>query len=173
MLAILSSNLMHFFDRLILSHYALAAMNAAAASGMVCIVFQAGIVGITSIAEVFVGKRNGAGDFHTAAQPAWQMIWFSFLTFPLLYLVATYLGAPLLSDYHYTDFGLPYFQWTLYFTPCFAAQTALSAFFIGIGKTRLVTLAIVTGNIINILLDLLLVFGLEPYIPSMATKEQL
>ena len=46
---------MMFLDRIILSNYSLAAMNAVVDASMACDVTQYGAIGIVSIAEVFVG----------------------------------------------------------------------------------------------------------------------
>jgi MATE family multidrug resistance protein len=170
MLAILSSNMMMFLDRLILANYSLAAMNAAASAGVVCSVMIYGALGITAIAEVFVAQFNGSKQRKKAAKPTWQMIWFSCLLIGPFYLAAEYFGPYLLGDYHYEDLSLPYYQWTLYFGPCFAAQTALSSFFIGLGKVRLVTIAMIIGNLVNVVFDLILIFGVEGYIPSLGMK---
>ena len=93
MLSILSGNLMMFLDRLILANYSLEAMNAAAAAGMACMVIQYGAIGIASIAEVFVGQYNGAKKYAQAAQPTWQMVWFSLMT-TVIFLAAAKWSGP-------------------------------------------------------------------------------
>lgn len=170
MLSILSGNLMLFLDRLILANYSIEAMNAAAASGMACMVFHYGAIGIASIGEVFVGQQNGARKYHLAAQPAWQMIWFSLMSSIVFFGAAFFLGPVVLADYYYQEHGLPYFQWLLYFGPFFAMQAAVSGFFIGIGRVKLVTAATIIGNIANVVLDLIFVFGIKGIIPEMGTK---
>ena len=60
MLSALSGNLRVVFDRLVLSHYSLEVMNAAAAAGMMAMIFIYGAIGIVSIAEVFGGQFNGS-----------------------------------------------------------------------------------------------------------------
>ena len=170
MLSVLSGNLMMFFDRLILAKYSLAAMNAATTAGLVCIVFQIGAIGIASIAEVFVGQYNGSKQYTRCAAPTWQMIYLSIALMPVFFFVAHYLPQYLLPEYHYQNHGLPYFTWILYFSALFPIQAAISAFFIGIGKVRLVSIATIIGNIFNIILDYLLVFGVPHLVPEMGTK---
>lgn len=170
MLSVLSGNLMMFLDRLILANYSLEAMNAAATAGMACMVLQYGAIGIASITEVFVGQYNGARKYAQASQPAWQMIWFSLFTSIFFFSAAKWGGPYVLSDYHYESLALPYYQWLLYFSPIFAVQAAIAGFFIGLGKVRLVTIAAIIGNITNVFLDLILIFGVSSYIPSLGTK---
>jgi len=170
MLSFLSSYVMLFVDRLILAHYSLEAMNAATTASTFCAIFQFGLIGIASIAEVFVGQYNGSKKYKKVALPTWQMIWFSLLCFPIFFLLAAFSGPLLLPAYHYRDLGLPYFQWILYFNIAFGIQTALSAFFIGIGRVKIITITTILANIVNILLDIVLIFGIKGFIPSLATK---
>jgi len=169
-LAFLSGNIMMFADRLFLANYSMAAMNAAAAAGMVVVVFQFGAATVTSIAEVFVGQFNGARDYRRVAAPVWQMLWFSLILVVLFIGMAQYAGPYLLPQYHYADQGLPYYQWMLYFGAAMPAIAALSSFFIGIGKTRCVMTLTIIGNLINIALDPMLIFGVSGWIAPMGAK---
>eukprot|EP01037_Dinobryon_pediforme_P015386 gene15386-15527_t len=69
MLTTLSANMMFLLDRLILVRYSIEAMNAVAVAAMSCAIFQFGGVAIASIAEVFVGQYNGAGQHEKTSQP--------------------------------------------------------------------------------------------------------
>ena len=48
----------------------------------------------------------------------------------------------------------------------FALIPAISSFFIGQGKVRLVTISVVTANILNVLFDVLFIFGVQGFIPE-------
>lgn len=169
MLSFLSGSLMMFIDRLILAKDSTEAMNAAAMAGMVCAIFQFGTIGIASIAEVFVGRYNGAKQFFKLGEPVWQMIWFSLMTSVLFIPLAIYGGPYVLSDYHFATLGQPYYKILLLFGSVFPCAAALSSFFIGMGKVRLVLFATVLGNILNVLLDILFVFGWDPYLLPLRT----
>lgn len=159
-LAGLAGNLMIFLDRLILAHFSTDAMNAAATAGMVCALFQYGAIGISSIAEVFVGQYNGSKQKDKMGIPAWQMIWFSLLTY-IIFLPLALWGGPYFIAKNYLDLAMPYYQWLMFFGPFLAIFSALAAFFIGQGKTRLVFIVTITGNIINLALNIPLVFGIK------------
>jgi len=169
-LSLLSANMMMFADRLFLAKYSTAAMNAIAAASLIIAVTVFSFELITAIAEVFVGQFNGASEHKRAASPAWQMLWLSAAT-PIVFIpLAIWAGPLLLPAYHYVDHGLPYFQWTLYFALFIPAVAALAGFFVGIGKARLVmTMAIVT-NLLNLILDPILIFGIDGICPAMGTK---
>jgi len=63
-----------------------------------------------------------------------------------------------------------YFRWNNYFAPWLTLLTAISAFFLGQGKTSITKWLSVLGNGINILLDPLFIFGYKGIIPSMGIK---
>ncbi len=169
MLTALSGCLMLFFDRLILAHYSIIAMNAVAIAGAVCAVFQFGAIAITSIAEIFVGQYNGAGKKNQLGEPVWQMIWFSFFLFILFLPLALLTGTIFLPVTYQTE-GVPYFQCIMMFSPILAMISAISSFFIGQGKVKLITFITFFGNIFNLTLGIILVFGFSKLgIPSMGT----
>lgn len=69
----------------------------------------------------------------------------------------------------YVELGLPYYQILMFFGPLPAIRAALSAFYVGRGKTILISAIVVIGNIINILLNGILIFGIEGYISALGT----
>lgn len=170
MLSSFSAMSMIFVDRLILARYSLAAMNAAVAAGLVGVVFIFATTGIASIAEVFVGRYNGAKKFHRVGEPVWQMIWFSLLAMLLFLPLGLFGGKLLLSPLHFEDYGLPYFQWLMFFGCMYPLLAALSSFYVGLGKVKLVMISAIGSNILNAVLDILLIFGVKGIIPEMGTK---
>lgn len=168
MLTALSGNLMLFMDKVFISRFNPMAMAAVATVGMVFTIFQFGAVSIASIAEVFVGKYNGAQEHHKIGPVVWQMIWFSLFTTVIFIPVGLFCGTLFLpTQYH--NFGIPYFKAIMIFGPFFPLIAALSSFYIGLGKVKLVTISTILANIINVILGVVLIFGIEPYIPSMGT----
>lgn len=168
MLTALSGSLMLVLDRIILGQFSTSAMNAAATVGMLCAIFQYGAMGISSIAEVFVGQYNGAKKHAQLGEPAWQMIWFSLLTFIVFIPLAFFSPKILIAEQVY-DEGLPYFQWLMAFGPTLAIIAALSAFFIGHGKTKLILVTTILANLTNAILDYFLIFGVEGLLLPMGT----
>ena len=168
MLASLSANFMLFCDRLILAHYTLEAMNAVAIATMTISVFQFGLIAIASIAEVFVGQYNGAGMRRKMAEPVWQMIWFA-LGSAIIFIPLALFSGPLIIPEHYQALGLPFYQPLVAATPLVGLSAAISAFFIGRGKTRIVMYSTVAANVINLGLDIILIFGIPHLISPMGT----
>lgn len=167
-LTALSTNLMLVIDRLVLAHYSTEAMNAAVTAGVVCAVFQFSAFAIASIAEVFVGQLNGAKQTSRLGEPVWQMIWFSIMTIAVFWPLAFFCGDFLIPEQYELE-GIPYFQWIMFFGPFSPLLGAISAFFIGQGKTKLVAFAALFANVLNLTIGILLVFGIKPFLAPMGT----
>ncbi len=164
-----SGSLMLFADRAILSHYSLDAMNMAVTASMPWITLQVSTVAIAAIAEVFVGRYNGAGKIKHLGWPVWQMVYFSLLTTLLFWSISMGLAEYLLPS-AYRVKGSSYLKISLYFGPLFPLIAALSCFFIGRGRIWMVTLATLWANLLNIGLDYLLIFGWSDKIPSLGAN---
>lgn len=169
MLTTLSANMMFLLDRLILVRYSAEAMNAVAVAGMGCAIFQFGGVAIASIAEVFVGQYNGAGQHEKTSEPVWQMIWFSLGLFVIFWPIALWAGPYMIPESLHKE-GLPFFKLVMFFSPLISMIAALSAFFIGRGFVKLVTWCTLVCNLINAALNVILIFGIEGWISSMGAK---
>lgn len=170
MISSFSVMLMLFVDRVMLARYSLEAHNAAVTAATLGWAFLFGFSALASIAEVFVAQFNGANQKDQLGKPVWQMIWFSIATtvcfVPLSIWGATWLyGSP-----QGTSLEEDYFRWMMVFGPAFPLYTALSTFFIGQGKTFLITVLAIIANIVNILLDYAFIFGVPGLIPSMGIK---
>jgi len=170
MLSMLSGYLMMFLDRLILSRYSTEAMTASVLAGSVVAIFHFGGIGIASIAEVFVGQYNGAKKFHKTGEPVWQMIWFSLFLSVIFIPCALFAGPYLVMHHENGILSLQYYQVMMWFGSAFPLAAALSSFYIGIGRVKLVMTTAILGNVLNVLLDFAFVFGVEGLIPSMGIK---
>jgi MATE family multidrug resistance protein len=170
MLSILSSTIMTFVDRLILAKYDTHAMNAAVVAGYWSSIFQYATMAIASISEVFVGQYNGAQEHKKMGEPVWQMIWYSLLTTLLFIPLGLYGSSFFIPQPEYLADGVPFFKWSMLFGPVYTLNIALSSFFIGRGALKLVTLISILSNILNILLDYLLIFGISETLAPQGTK---
>lgn len=56
------------------------------------------------------------------------------------------------------------------FGPITALIPALSSFFVGKGQVKIVTICVVIGNVLNVFLDMLFIFGWKNYIPSLGVE---
>lgn len=167
-LTMMSGCIMFFVDRLLLARFSLEAMTAAASAGMAVAVFHYGFISIINVGEVFVGQYNGARSYHKVPVPVWQMVWFS-LASALVFVPLAIWGKHYLMADPYDKYGEPYFFWLMILGFIWPLQAAFSSFFIGIARAKYVTIASIFGNVLNILLDFILIFGVEGWVPSMGS----
>ena len=158
MITALSTHFMVILDQLVLARYSMDAMIGASSASSWCAALQLAVMSITMIAGSFVGNYNGAGKYDQAGIPVWQMIWFSvfllFISIPLS-IFASDLCIP---DNLKAD-GVPYFRLLMLFAPIYGMYFSLSSFFVSIGKGYLITISVILANIVNIIVDITLVFG--------------
>lgn len=88
----------------------------------------------------------------------------------ILFVPLAIFAGPWVISERYEALGVPYFKWVMLLGIFFPMIGALSGFFVGQGKTRMVLAIAFLSNALNITLDYLFVFGFEGFIPSMGTK---
>lgn len=169
MLAEMSAGLMFYADRIILARLHVDAVNAAAAATLFCLIFQISALGIAGMAEVYVGRLNGAKDYKNLLQPVWQMMFFCLMLAPFFVLISQFAGPYVLAPSS-IDYALPYFKWIM--ATCFIPpmSAACAAYFIAQGESRVVTYSTLVANIVNIILSLALVFGVEGWVKPLGTE---
>lgn len=167
MITAFSTVLMIFVDRLFLAHYSLEAHNAVVNASTMAWVFVYSSMAIAGMAEVFVSQYNGAKRNHDVARPVWQMIWYSLMTTAFFIPLGIWGSHAIYHDTTFEDMATQYFSWMVCFGPIFTLYSALAAFYIGRGKTALVTYLSLFANLINALLDYAMIFGIEGVFPKM------
>lgn len=170
MLSSFSVLAMIFSDRWFLAHYSITAHNAAVAATTFGWSFVFSWMCLAGISEVFVAQYNGAGLQQKLGEPVWQMIWLSIASW-LFFIPLAYWGPALFFGNGIESvLERDYFRIMLLFGPFSVLYSALCGFFIGQGKTRLITCVVVFANLFNILMDWILIFGIENWIPSYGVK---
>ncbi|MCH9631658.1 MAG: hypothetical protein S4CHLAM37_16820 [Chlamydiia bacterium] len=170
MISFLSLFVMIFVDRIFLSRYSTNALNAATSAGTFCWSLALGWSTLASLAEVFVAQYNGAKQYKMLGIPVWQMIWLSLISLVFFIPMAIWGADLLYGAASAINFEHQYFTWTMLYSPISVLLAALTAFFVGQGKTSIIKWLALAGNIVNIILDPLFIFGLDGFIPSMGVK---
>ena len=170
MVSSLSVMSMVFVDRIMLAHYSTAALNAAVTATTLGWCFIYAWLVLTSISEVFVAQYNGAGKKNKLGEPVWQMIWLSLASILFFVPLALWGGFVFHDGYPDHDIAQDYFMWMMIFGPSYPLYAALCGFFVGQGKTKLITLLAIGANIMNAGLDMALIFGVEGWIPSLGPR---
>ena len=158
MISALSSHFMLILDQLVLARYSIDAMVGASSASSWCTVLQLAIMSTTMIAGSFVGNYNGAGKYEQASTPVWQMIWFSVFLFAISIPLAMFL-SDICSPSNLQTEGIPYFKVLMCAVPIHGIYHSLASFFVSIGKGYLISIGAILANIVNIVVDVILVFG--------------
>jgi MATE family multidrug resistance protein len=170
MVSFFSMVAMMFCDRLFLANYSASALSAAASAGTL---FWAGnfmVVTLCAMSEVFVAQYNGAKRYNKLGEPVWQMIWLAIFSSIFFFCLGTFGSNQLYNFGFFNSDEVLYFKWNNFFAPAFSLLAAISAFFIGQGKTQIIKWMAILGNIVNIVLDPLFIFGVKGWIPEMGIK---
>lgn len=154
--------LMQFADRVFLARFSAAAIQAALPAGILAFTLISFFHALAGYAGTFVAQYHGAGLRDGCSRSTAQGLWITLLSapaiwalIPLGYWVLRVAGHPpaVLAEER-TYFGILMLGgWLL------PLGAALSAFFSGRGDTRTGMIATVAGNVANIVLDYVLIFG--------------
>ena len=157
-----SFTLMQFCDRLFLARYSLAAIQAALPAGILSFTLIGGFMALAGYAGTFVSQYHGAGDRPACARATAQGIWLAVASWPLI-LALTPLGfAALRASGHPPEvlaLERSYFGILMAGGIAVPLNAALNGFFSGRGDTRTTMIASLIGNVANVVLDYLMIFG--------------
>lgn len=162
--------LMSFCERIFLSYHSVESVPGSLSAGYLATVFQAPCIAIAAMAQVFVGFYQGSNEYKRIGPCVWQLIWFAFLSFlitlPLSYLVSSWYFKETVIE----KVAIEYFLVLAFGNSLFPLSTALASFYLGRGKTLLVTSLMLTSYALNLSLSWLLIFGVANFIPSLGAK---
>jgi multidrug resistance protein, MATE family len=168
MLSWLSTVMMVFIDRVFLAQYSTLALTAAVSAGTMAWAFSYSFQTLAEITEVFVAQNNGAKKFHMLGPSCNQMLRVCILSVFFFVPLAIW-GSDL---YLLTNNGAnkaEYFRYLMLFGSFNGISGTMIAFFVGQGKTSRVTKAFILGNLVNVILDPLFIFGYKGF-PSLGIK---
>lgn len=157
-----SSTILQFLDRMFLTWYSPEDMAAAGPSGMLAFAIQALFIGLVGYVSVFVAQYTGAGKPRNAVAAVWQAVYLSAISSLLILLIAPFGADIFRLAGHAPDvqqLERAFFNILIYASFVGIASSAISAYFIGKGETRIVLWVNLVGVAINIVLDYLLIFG--------------
>ncbi len=164
MIASFSVMFMLFVDRLLLAHYSTEALNSAVTATNLGWAFIFAWMVLGSISEVFVAQHNGADQLKKLGEPVWQMLWLSLASALFFIPMGKWGGSLFFGTGTEFETEREYFRWMMYFGPSFPLYAALIGFFIGQGKTKMITILAVIANVFNATLDTILIFGIQGWI---------
>ncbi len=162
-LAMAGNALMMFIDRMFLSQYSEVSIQAAMPAGLTAFMIAAFFQSVVSYSGTFVAQFHGSGARAACARTMGQGLWLAVLCLPFL-LLSIPLGnwifdcaghAPAVIAEEKT-----YYLALMIGNLALPFIAAVSGFFSGQGFTRLVMVANLVGNFLNIALDPLFIWGM-------------
>ena len=171
LITLMGENFMYVIDRFMLAGYSMDSMNAVMLAGNFVSIFTIMFMGIANSAEIFVGQYNGSEQYEKLAAPTWQMIYMSVgagMIGIFMAVFSEYLN-PLFPSYYMKD-GVAYLRILMFFIVFPPLRASISAFFIGQGKTKIISVSITVGVTLNLILDYLLIYGVGNIVPRMGAE---
>ncbi len=163
-------SLVLFVDRTLLLRFDGASMSAAMAGGNMFWVLVCLPVGIASMTGAIISQYVGAGEENRIGRFLWQAVWLSLLATPL------FVTAAMFATNIFRTFGQPeslvpleasYMSYLMILGATgVVLETALSGFFSGTERTGVIMWTSIASGLLNLVLDLTLIFGLGP-IPAL------
>jgi MATE family multidrug resistance protein len=159
-----------FCERIFLSYHSIDSVHVSLSASYLATIFQAPCIAIGAMAQIFVGFYQGSNELKRIGSCVWQLIWFSLLSFlvtlPLSYLISFWY----FKDTFIEKVGIEYFLILAFGNFLFPLSTALSSFYLGRGKTLLVTGLMLGSYILDLFLSWFLIFGVASIIPALGAK---
>ncbi len=158
--------LMQLTDRMFLTWFDPLAMGASFTGGQLpwfLVAFPFYIAGYTN---AFISQNNGAGKLQEIAPFVWQGIYVGLFLFPLFFLSSFFCDIPFRLFRHSEDMIVleeVYARILLYSASAMIANEALSSFFSGRKKMKVVMYVNIFSVLLNILLDYCFIFGINGY----------
>jgi MATE family multidrug resistance protein len=150
-------------DRIVLARFSTEAFQSqAAAMQWWSMAYYTGL-NIAAISRVMVARFNGAGTPEKMMCAVWQMLWFCLALFVPLAVLAAWV-APFVIAPDLRELGVPYLRILLITIPIPTATFgAITSYFAGRGKTKYTLIVAIASNVINLILCILLVYGIGPF----------
>lgn len=157
-----SFSLMQFVDRVFLARHSTVSIQAALPAGLLSFTLVCAFMAVAGYANTFVAQYYGRGDREGCSRATAQGVWLSLFSWPLILLLIP-VGRWLLQQAgHAPDVlaqELDYFTILMAGAVTIPLGAAISSFFTGRGDTLTNMYAQVAGNLVNIVLDYMLIFG--------------
>jgi MATE family multidrug resistance protein len=157
-----AETLMLFVDRLFLSRLGDAYLSASMIGGITSFMMTTFFFGVIGYVNALAAQHYGAGNRSRCALATTQGLILALAAYPLV-LTLRPLGVMLMESSGHslqqTQLETDYFRILLWGTIFGLFRMALSGFFSGIGRTRIVMVANLVAMLVNILFNWLLIFG--------------
>jgi MATE family multidrug resistance protein len=157
-------------ERICLARHSLEALNGGVQAICALQFFQLTCIVFANMTQVFIGEHLGSNEFSKVGNRVWQMIWLSLLSMMIIFPLSTVTAPFFFKGTEHKDISSAYFQVLISGNFLFPLGAALSAFFLAQGKRWIVVWSSIGAYILNLALDLLLIFGIPSLFPPMGAQ---
>ncbi len=162
-LSSLAQNLISLADTIFLGNLGEVQLGAAALAVIFYQVVYMTVFGFGVGAQIMMARRLGQGQKHAIGRIFQHALWFCLAAALLCWILYQFFGENLIfSMVHTEETGravLDYLNVRVYGFPFAFACVAFNAFYVGIARTRNISIATLVMGVVNVVLDYVLVFG--------------
>lgn len=172
-LSLLAQNVINVTDTAFLGRVGEVALGAAAMGGLLYICVYTIAFGFSVGSQILIARRNGEGNYRAVGPIMWQGTAFSFGMAVCLLILMYFSAAPLIRLLITSDsiYGATYefFTWRIWGFLFAFVNVMFRGLYIGITRTKVLTMNAVVMALVNVILDYALVFG-ELGLPEMGVR---
>lgn len=172
-LGLLAQNVINVTDTAFLGRVGEVALGAAAMGGLLYICVYTIAFGFSVGSQILIARRNGEGNYRAVGPIMWQGTAFSFGMAVCLLILMYFSAAPLIRLLITSDsiYGATYefFTWRIWGFLFAFLNVMFRGLYIGITRTKVLTMNAVVMALVNVVLDYALVFG-ELGFPEMGVR---
>ena len=172
-LGLLAQNVINVTDTAFLGRVGEVALGAAAMGGLLYICVYTIAFGFSVGSQILIARRNGEGNYRAVGPIMWQGTAFSFGMAVCLLILMYFSAAPLIRLLITSDsiYGATYefFPWRIWGFLFAFVNVMFRGLYIGITRTKVLTMNAVVMALVNVVLDYALVFG-ELGLPEMGVR---
>lgn len=172
-LGLLAQNVINVTDTAFLGRVGEVALGAAAMGGLLYICVYTIAFGFSVGSQILIARRNGEGNYRAVGPVMWQGTAFSFGMAVCLLILMYFSAAPLIRLLITSDsiYGATYefFTWRIWGFLFAFVNVMFRGLYIGITRTKVLTMNAVVMALVNVVLDYALVFG-ELGLPEMGVR---
>jgi len=159
---------MMFTDRLFLSRLGPEYMSAAMAGGLTCFMLSTFFFGLTGYANALVAQHFGSGQTQRCPVVTTQALLISVAAYPVILgciPVGRWLFSAMDTAPGQIEPQQAYFTILMFGAVFGLLRNSLSAYFSGIGRTRIIMAGAVTSMVVNVAANYILIFGKLGFAP--------
>lgn len=172
-LGLLAQNVINVTDTAFLGRVGEVALGAAAMGGLLYICVYTIAFGFSVGSQILIARRNGEGNYRAVGPIMWQGTAFNFGMAVCLLILMYFSAAPLIRLLITSDsiYGATYefFTWRIWGFLFAFVNVMFRGLYIGITRTKVLTMNAVVMALVNVVLDYALVFG-ELGLPEMGVR---